>query len=76
MEMDNEFREIRNHTPKVPTTALDTLRHTLFAFRELPDSQRMVNATTGVYGKGVRTGLTLGDLRSLGVTLGIGRDGS
>ncbi|MFI8499485.1 hypothetical protein ACIGFK_13450 [Streptomyces sp. NPDC085524] len=48
-----------------PTTPLESLAHTLAAHAEQSDDWVVVEATNNVYGDGVRTGLTLGDLRAL-----------
>lgn len=48
-----------------PTTPAERLSHTLRAHAEQPDNWVVVEATNNVYGDGVRTGLTLGDLRAL-----------
>lgn len=46
-----------------PTTPTERLQHTLKAFDDQPDDQFAVRGTTGVYGPGVTTGITWGDLR-------------
>ena len=48
-----------------PTTPTEALAHTLAVLRDRPDSELVVMATSGVYGDGIRTGLTLGDLRAI-----------
>jgi hypothetical protein len=48
-----------------PTTPTERLTHTLRAHAEQDDTWVVVEATNNVYGDGVRTGLTLGDLRAL-----------
>jgi ribosome-binding protein aMBF1 (putative translation factor) len=48
-----------------PTTPTERLAHTLAAHEGTDDSWVVVEATNNVYGQGVRTGLTLGDLRAL-----------
>ena len=48
-----------------PTTPAERLAHTLAAHEGTDDSWMVVEATNNVYGDGVRTGLTLGDLRAL-----------
>lgn len=48
-----------------PTTPTERLAHTLAAHAEQDDNWLVVEATNNVYGDGIRTGLTLGDLRAL-----------
>jgi hypothetical protein len=48
-----------------PTNALAALAHVVAVYDATPDDQTMVLATSNVYGDGVRTGLTMGDLRVL-----------
>ncbi|MCK9901309.1 hypothetical protein [Glutamicibacter sp. V16R2B1] len=48
-----------------PVSAHERLTHTVQAFEGTPDSEFAVVATSGVYGEGVKTGLTWGDLRAL-----------
>ncbi|SOE25699.1 hypothetical protein [Streptomyces sp. OK228] len=61
---DRERREFADKHPE-PSDAREALAHVLDLFSELPDDQLMIQATSGVYGPGVRTGLTMGDLREL-----------
>jgi len=56
-------RFIREH-PR-PVTARESLLHTLEIYAGMGDDTTLVTATTGIYGKGAVTGLTLGDLRKL-----------
>lgn len=49
--------------PDWPDPVADPLGHTLAVFAEEPDDMMVLQATGNVYGKGVRTGLRLGDLR-------------
>lgn len=44
---------------------LQRLRHTLHKFHAEPAEWMVLRATHNVYGEGVTTGLTLGDLRQL-----------
>ncbi|MGW3321170.1 hypothetical protein [Streptomyces virginiae] len=48
-----------------PTTPIGRLTHTLAAHADQDDSWLVVEVTNNVYGDGIRTGLTLGDLRAL-----------
>lgn len=43
--------------------AEDNLRHSLQLFADSPDDVMVLTATSNVYGKGIRTGLTMRDLR-------------
>ncbi|MFI0967133.1 hypothetical protein ACH4S8_37965 [Streptomyces sp. NPDC021080] len=47
------------------TTPAEALAHVLQAYADAPDDRLMIEATTGIHGPGVRTGLTMGDLRAL-----------
>lgn len=53
-----------------PTNAVEALAHTLAVYEELDDDRQMVQATSGIYGPGVRTGLTMGDLREIAALMG------
>lgn len=48
-----------------PTDTLSALAHTLRVYEGSPDSTQVLEATRNIYGPGVVTGLTLGDLRDL-----------
>jgi hypothetical protein len=48
-----------------PTTPAEALAHVLCAFAQEPDEAFVITATSNLYGKGVRTGLTYGDLRAI-----------
>lgn len=48
-----------------PANAHQALAHTVAVYEATPDDQTMVLATSNVYSDGVRTGLTMGDLRDL-----------
>jgi len=54
--------------PTPPTTPVDALLHTI-ALSGQNDDDFAVIATSNVYGHGVRTGLTWGDLRALAAQL-------
>ncbi len=62
----NNFRHdtIETYGPP-PTTPTEALTHVLTAFAHTPDSDIAVMATSNIYGKGVRTGITFGDLRAI-----------
>lgn len=46
-----------------PTTPLESLRHVLAVFDKAPDDRPVITATINIYGDGITTGLTMGDLR-------------
>lgn len=46
-----------------PTTPLQSLQHVLAVFDDAPDDRRIMTATSNIYGDGITTGLTMGDLR-------------
>lgn len=62
----DQFRRdtIKQYGP-MPATPEAALAHVLCAFANLPDDHMAVQATSGIYGDGVRTGLTYGDLRAI-----------
>jgi hypothetical protein len=51
--------------PEPDGTPLSNLKHYVDIFEGSPDSEKVLIATSGIYGDGVRTGLTHGDLRAL-----------
>jgi hypothetical protein len=63
----NKFRQeaIAQCGPE-PSNATEALTHVLAAYSDENDARMMVEATNGIYGEGIRTGLTIGDLRALG----------
>jgi hypothetical protein len=63
--MDKMTRRTLALWPDAPTTPLDALRHTIAIGHDIADADMAVMVTSGVYGPGVRTGLTWGDLRAL-----------
>lgn len=63
--MDRIRREAIEQYGDAPTSPTETLAHVLAVYADEPDSRLMVEATNGIYGDGVRTGLTMGDLRAL-----------
>lgn len=48
-----------------PTTPEEALGHVVALYEDEPDDRVMVEATSNIYADGVRTGLTMGDLRAL-----------
>ncbi|MER7788565.1 hypothetical protein [Streptomyces sp. NPDC097640] len=63
--MDRIRREAMEEYGDAPATAIEALNHVLAVFADAPDSRMVLEATNGIYGDGVRTGLTMGDLRAL-----------
>jgi hypothetical protein len=63
--MDRIAREAAATYGPQPTTPAEALAHVLCAYAQEPDDHMVVTATNGIYGPGVRTGLTVGDLRSI-----------
>lgn len=61
-----QFRRdaIKTYGPP-PTSPTEALAHVLCAFAQAPDDRMVLQATSGIYGDGVRTGLTMGDLRAI-----------
>lgn len=62
---DRARREAIEQYGPAPTTPTEALAHVVAVWEGEPDGRMMVDATSNVYGPGVRTGLTLGDLRVL-----------
>jgi hypothetical protein len=67
--MDRIRREAMVQYGAEPADALEALAHVLRVFADEPDARLMVEATNGIYGNGVRTGLTMGDLREIAAQL-------
>jgi hypothetical protein len=67
--MDRIRREAMEQYGDAPATAAEALAHVLKVYIDEPDSRLLVEATNGIYGDGVRTGLTIGDLRELAARL-------
>lgn len=69
--MDRISRDaIRTYGPP-PATPEDALTHVLCAYAQEPDDRMVMTATTNIYGDGVVTGLTLGDLRAIQAQLDV-----
>ncbi|MDQ1041524.1 hypothetical protein QFZ75_008026 [Streptomyces sp. V3I8] len=49
----------------VPATPAEALAEVLTMYADAPDDRIMIESTIGIHGPGVRTGLTMGDLRAL-----------
>lgn len=57
--------DIRELWPDPPQTLRERLEHFVDSWPQVPDATVVVMATSGVYGTGVLTGLTMGDIRTL-----------
>ena len=65
------FRHIeRERLGPEPSTLAERLAHTVKAFNHRPGDELAIEATRGVYGDGVTTGLTWDDLRALALLVG------
>lgn len=67
--MDRIRRETIAQYGDAPANATEALAHVLTVLADQPDDALVVKATDGIYGHGVRTGLTLGDLRTIAAQL-------
>jgi len=67
--MNQIRREAMEQYGDAPANAAEALAHVLAVFADEPDDRLMIEATNGIYGQGVRTGLTMGDLRALAANL-------
>jgi hypothetical protein len=70
--MDRIRREAMEQYGDELSDALEALAHVLKVYADEPDGRLMVEATSGIYGNGVRTGLTMGDLREIAAKLADG----
>ncbi|WP_333758811.1 hypothetical protein [Streptomyces sp. ISBFB 2968] len=70
-QMDRFRREAMEQYGDEPADALEALTHVLKVYADEHDSRLMIEATNGIYGNGVRTGLTIGDLREIAARLGV-----
>lgn len=66
----NRIKQVNDYAfeAKHPHPGLDPvsrLRHTLDVFAGQPDDRQVLRATSGIYGEGEWTGITLGDLRAI-----------
>lgn len=69
--MDRIRREAMEQYGEEPTDGLEALGHVLRVYADENDSRLMIEATNNIYGQGVRTGLTIGDLRDIASRLGV-----
>ena len=67
--MNQIRREAMEQYGDAPANAAEALADVLAVFADEPDDRLMIEATNGIYGQGVRTGLTMGDLRALAANL-------
>lgn len=65
---------ILRNWPRPPATSRERLAHVLDAFGPWPDDTVMIQVTTGVYGPGMVSGLTLGDLRTMSRIMAVPQD--
>lgn len=67
--MDRYARDAAKTYGPQPTTPDAALAHVLCAFAQQPDDAMVITVTDSIYGDGVRTGLTFGDLRAIQLRL-------
>lgn len=67
--MNRIRREAMDQYGDAPATAEEALAHVLAVYADTPDDRLMIEATRNIYGGGVATGLTMGDLRVLAARL-------
>jgi len=65
-------QDIRELWPDPPESLAERLQHFVDNWPQVPDSTVVVMATSGVYGVGVMTGLTMGDIRTLAAREALG----
>lgn len=63
--MDSYARDAAKTYGPQPTTPADALAHVLRVFAQQPDDAMVITVTDSIYGDGIRTGLTFGDLRAI-----------
>jgi len=64
--------DIRDLWPDPPDSLRDRLQHFVDCWPDVPDPTVVVLATSGVYGTGLTTGLTMGDIRTLAARESLG----
>ncbi|WP_329142904.1 hypothetical protein OIU91_04425 [Streptomyces sp. NBC_01456] len=67
--MNQIRREAMEQYGDAPATPVEALAHVLAVYADEPDGCLMIEATNNIYGQGVRTGLTMGDLRALAASI-------
>lgn len=70
MNIEQHRAQVREQYPHPGDDPIARLRHTLDMYTEVADAHFAVQATHGIYGRGVTTGLTFGDLRAIAKRLG------
>lgn len=65
MSMDRWAAEVRERYPFPGDDPVERLRHTVAMFADQPKDAVAILATSGIYGYGVQTGVTWGDLRAI-----------
>jgi len=68
---DQVRKGLRDRLPAPGYTPVERLRHTVAAWPTVLDERMAVTVTQDVYGDGVATGLTWGDLRAILVRLDV-----
>lgn len=63
--MPRDMSDFATNFPQPGDDPVERLRHTMAVFNNEHDDEWVLTATSGVYGPGVRTSLTRGDLRAL-----------
>lgn len=63
--MDRIRRDAMDKYGPAPTTPAEALAHVLAVHQDTPNGRLVVQVTSGIYGDGVQTGLTMGDLRAI-----------
>lgn len=71
MNIDRVRRNAIDEYGATPATPAEALAHVLTVYASEPDDRLMVQATSNIYGDGVVTGLTMGDLRALAARLAV-----
>jgi len=67
--MDRIRRQFIDQHGDAPATPAEALAHVLAVYADEPDGHLVLQATSGIYGDGVVTGLTMGDLRAIAAHL-------
>lgn len=65
MTVSDFYNEFKSEHGEMPTTPVEALKHVVSIFADEADDVMVVLATRNIYGKGVATGLTWGDLRAI-----------
>lgn len=65
MTVDSFREKVKELGPPPGHDPVDRLRHTLHAFDDTANEERVLTATSNVYGRDSWTGITYGDLREI-----------